>query len=103
MAFSRGLRGSRGIGLRIAGRGCPARSRSSCFSIAPGGIYFVPEFAGAGIPIRFFDLTAGVSRLVETVDGLSAQGISASPDNRTLVSSCRESNDRDLMLIEFPK
>ncbi|MBZ5581159.1 MAG: hypothetical protein LAQ30_02950, partial [Acidobacteriia bacterium] len=73
------------------------------FSITDGGIYFVPESAGANIPIHFFDFEARVSRVVGAVDGLSAQGISASPDNRTLIFSRRESNDRDLMLIEFPK
>jgi hypothetical protein len=71
------------------------------FSVIPAGIYFVPVSNGRTIPIHFYDVATGISRPVGTVDSLASQGISASPDNHTLVFSRRESNDRDLMLMEF--
>jgi len=38
---------------------------------------------------------------VGMVDSLSSQGVSVSPDNRTLVFSRRESHYKDLMLMEL--
>jgi Tol biopolymer transport system component len=71
------------------------------FSLVAAGIYYVPAADGPRIPIRFFDLASGVSRLEATVDSLSSQGISAAADRRSLVFSRRETADRDLMLMEI--
>lgn len=71
------------------------------FSVIAAGIYFVPVSNGRTIPIHFYDVATGSTHLVGTVDSLASQGISASPDNHTLVFSRRESNDRDLMLMEL--
>lgn len=71
------------------------------FSIIPAGIYFVAVSGNRIVPIQFYDFASGATRLVSSVDALSLQGLSASPDGRTLVLSRREANDRDLMLLEF--
>ena len=71
------------------------------FSLVAAGIYYVPAADGPRIPIRFFDLASGVSRLEATVESLSSQGISAASDRRSLVFSRRETADRDLMLMEI--
>ena len=71
------------------------------FSVVPAGLYFVPESGNRTLPIQFYEFASGTTHLVSSVDALSLQGVSASPDNRTLVLSRREANDRDLMLMEF--
>jgi len=73
------------------------------FSVVADGIYYVPTTEAPRIPIRFFDLASGTSRLEATVESLSSQGISAAPDRRSLVFSRRETADRDLMLMEIAR
>ncbi len=73
------------------------------YSVTPDGIYFVPPSAGSRIPIRFLDTRTGKFREVASTGGLELQGLSVSPDRRTLVFSKRESVERDLMLAELGK
>jgi Tol biopolymer transport system component/DNA-binding winged helix-turn-helix (wHTH) protein len=71
------------------------------FSVTRKGVYFVPAWGSRAIPIHFYDFASSAAHAVGTVEAMSLQGLSASPDNRTLVLSRRESNDRDLMMLEL--
>ncbi|MGH9352985.1 MAG: hypothetical protein ACRD2G_12630, partial [Terriglobia bacterium] len=72
------------------------------YSVAHDGIFFVPG-SGSAPAIQFLDFATGKSRQVASVGGLSIQGLSVSPDERSILFSKRESVGSDLMLMEPAK
>ena len=73
------------------------------FSVTPDGIYFVPVSDSSSMPIRFFNLASASARQVAIAESAGLQGLCALPGTRTLVLSRRESNNKDLMLLELPR
>jgi Tol biopolymer transport system component len=73
------------------------------FAVVSNGVYFIPDAAARKFSIDFFDMAAGATRQVGSIDGMGLQGITVAPGDNSLVVSRRESSDRDLMLMEFAR
>jgi Tol biopolymer transport system component len=78
--------------------GLPPISRANLYTVVQGGIYFVPTDAPR--TLRYFDFA---SRKVSDVFHLQndfAQGLSVSPDGRSLVYSQIDDENSDIMLVD---
>ena len=53
-----------------------------------------------GVVLRVFDLTTWTSRDLAVVDTGPGYGLTISPDQKTVLFSCRKPENADLMLIE---
>jgi Tol biopolymer transport system component/DNA-binding winged helix-turn-helix (wHTH) protein len=71
------------------------------FCLTPKGVYFVPRATGGKISIKFYDFASRTFRNAATIESSSLLGVTASPDGQNLVVSRRESNNRDLMLLNL--
>ena len=67
------------------------------FAVVDQGIYFVPEPNNS---IRFFSFATGSATRIAQLSGLTAYGLSVSPDGKWLLYSQYEDNGADLMLLE---
>jgi len=71
------------------------------FSIAENGIYHVVNRGTPfGFEIRFLDFATGKDHVLYTSDLLPAQGLTVSPDGRTILYSALAAYNADLMLVE---
>ena len=78
--------------------GLPRVNDSSLWTVAPGGIYFVP--ADASRSIRYFDFaTRQIHRVLE-VDRAFVSGLSVSSDSRWLLYSQIGDVNSDIMLVD---
>jgi hypothetical protein len=70
------------------------------FALVPEGIYFIPRADAAGrSAVHFFSFASGKTRAVVEV-GETKEGISVSPDGRSLLYSEIDERRSDLMLVE---
>jgi hypothetical protein len=76
--------------------------KPSAFGCAPRGVYYVLCDPGDKPPIEVIEWEAGRIRRLGTLDNLAggADGLSVSPDGKTIVYPRVVSTTRDLMLIE---
>jgi hypothetical protein len=71
------------------------------FSLVNDGIYFIPESGVDGkSSIQFLSFATGKVKTVSPVPGSPSEGLSVSPDGRSLLFSQSDEFDSDLMLVE---
>lgn len=71
------------------------------FHLVNEGIYFIPEPpAGAKSSIQFLSFRTGKVKTVTPSSGSSAEGLTVSPDGRSLLFSQRDEAGSDLLLVE---
>jgi hypothetical protein len=65
------------------------------------GIYYIGRRTeGKYYPLAFFRFSDHTSRLLANIDGTVYQGLSVSPDQKTILFSKSVSSGADLMMIE---
>jgi hypothetical protein len=69
------------------------------FAVLEKGIYYI-ERPSDEARLQFFDFASGKSRTVARNLGDVRQGLTASPDGRTILYSRQDSSGDDLMLVE---
>jgi serine/threonine protein kinase/Tol biopolymer transport system component len=80
----------------------PAVYLKSFFPVAEG-IYYIGPRSGEYYPLEFFQFSSNSSRLLAKIGGYVGEGLSVSPDRKTILFSKSVSNDAHLMMIEnFP-
>jgi hypothetical protein len=71
------------------------------FSVVNDGIYFIPGPGADGkSSIQFLSFATGKVKTVSPVPGSPSEGLSVSPDGRSLLFSQSDESDSDLMLVE---
>ena len=71
------------------------------FSLVNEGIYFIPEPGTDGkSSIQFLSFATGKVKTVAPISGSPAEGLSVSPDGRSLLFSQVDEAGSDLMLVE---
>ena len=71
------------------------------FSLVNDGIYFIAEpSADRKSFIQFLSFATGTVKTVAPLSGSSAEGLSVSPDGRSLLFSQLDEAGSDLMLVE---
>jgi eukaryotic-like serine/threonine-protein kinase len=71
------------------------------FCLVQNGIYFIPESGSGQKPsIGFLSLATGKVKIVASLSGLPREGLSVSPDGRSVLFSQEEQAGSDLMLVE---
>jgi Tol biopolymer transport system component len=78
--------------------GLPRLSDSALWTIAPGGIYFVP--ADAPMSVRYFDFATKQVRPIFEADQDFVSGLSVSSDGRWLLYSQAGDVNSDIMLVD---
>ena len=80
--------------------GAPVCDRRA-FSLVNEGIYFIPEPGADGkSSIQFLSFATGKVKTVAPMSGPPAEGLSVSPDGRSLLFSQFDEAGSDLMLVE---
>jgi hypothetical protein len=77
--------------------GWPRLSSSGLWTLAPGGIYFVP--ADAPRSLRYFDFASKQIRPIFEVDKDFESALSVSPDGRSILYSLVGDASGDIMLV----
>jgi serine/threonine protein kinase len=77
----------------------PAVYLKSFFPVAEG-IYYIGPRSGEYYPLEFFQFSSHSSRLLAKIGGYLCEGLSVSPDRKTILFSRSVSNDAHLMMIE---
>ena len=75
----------------------PAMSGGNLYTVAPGGIYFVP--ANASKSIEYFDFATRQVRKIFAWDQEISNGLSVSPDGHWILYTQFEGHD-NIMLVE---
>ena len=71
------------------------------YEVVEDGIYFVPELTpGAGASIQFLRFATGDVEHVLNFKGYAADGLSVSPDGRSILYSRVDQSEADIMLVE---
>jgi Tol biopolymer transport system component len=80
-------------------KGMPLMKYAFLWTVAPGGVYFVP--AGAPKSLRYFDFSTKQVRQIFEIDKEFFVGLSVSPDGRWLLYTQVEAEENsDIMLVE---
>jgi len=69
--------------------------------LKPDGIYYIPQADSSGYAIYYHDFHTGKSTLLEPLRGGVSEGMSLSPDGRTLLFSQVDERRSDLMLADL--
>jgi hypothetical protein len=65
------------------------------------GIYYIgPRTEEKYYPLEFFRFSDQSSRLLAKIDGMAYQGLSVSPDQKSILLSKSATSGADLMMIE---
>ncbi len=70
------------------------------FVVFEDGIYYCGQREREQTPLLFHQFSSGASRLVTTVDGFLVNGLTVSPDRKSILFARSGVNGADLMLIE---
>ena len=90
------LQGQQGTESEV--EGLPRLLNSGAWSLASGGIYFVP--AEAPRSVRYFDFTSKQIRPIFEVEKDFGGGLSVSPDGRWILYSQAGDQNSDIMLVD---
>jgi Tol biopolymer transport system component/predicted Ser/Thr protein kinase len=77
----------------------PSIYYKSFFPVAEG-IYYIGPRSGEYYPLEFFQFSGNSSRLLAEITGYVGQGLSVSPDQKTILFSRSVNNGAHLMMIE---
>jgi serine/threonine protein kinase len=77
----------------------PSIYLKSLFPVAEG-IYYIGPRSGEYYPLEFFQFSSNSSRLLAKIGGYVDEGLSVSPDRKTILFTRSVSNDAHLMMIE---
>jgi Tol biopolymer transport system component len=77
----------------------PSIFLKSFFPVAEG-IYYIGPRSGEYYPLEFFQFSSNSSRLLAKIGGYVGEGLSVSPDRKTILFSRSVSNGAHLMMIE---
>ena len=71
------------------------------FSVASTGIYFVEDAGPDGkFPLMLFDFATRKTRLLTVIDGVLEQGLTVTPDGRTVIYVLNSQRAADLELVD---
>jgi hypothetical protein len=71
----------------------------SFFPVAEG-IYYIGPWSGEYYPLQFFQFSSNSSRLLAKIGRWVGEGLSVSPDRKTILFSRSVTNGAHLMMIE---
>jgi Tol biopolymer transport system component len=77
----------------------PSIYLKSFFPVAEG-IYYIGPWSGEYYPLEFFQFSSNSSRLLAKIGGYVGEGLSVSPDRKTILFSRSVNNGAHLMMIE---
>jgi Tol biopolymer transport system component len=70
-----------------------------CFAVSSQGVFYVPGIDDTQGVVNYFDFRTGRSTTVASLNAPAGEGVTISPDERTLLFSQRDQIGSDLMLV----